>query len=55
VNGLTTAYCQKVAKDNSLSIAQKRSQLNIFSQLAYTEAVVGTIAPPAGGKKASLK
>ena len=34
---------------------QKRSRLNIFSQLAYTEAVAGTIAPPPAGKKASLR
>lgn len=55
VNGLTTAYCQEVANDAALNIAQKRSRLNIFSQLAYTEAVAGTIAPPPSGKKASLR
>ncbi len=55
VNGLTAAYCHEVAGNNSLSITQKRSRLNIFSQLAYTEAVAGTIAPPPAGKKASLR
>ena len=55
VNGLTAAYCHEVAGNNSLSTAQKRSRLNIFSQLAYTEAVAGTIAPPPTGKKASLQ
>ena len=54
VNGLTAAYCHEVAGNNSLSTAQKRSRLNIFSQLTYTEAVAGTIAPPPSGKKASL-
>jgi mono/diheme cytochrome c family protein len=55
VNGLTAAYCHDVAQDNSLSTAQKRSRLNVFSQLAYTEAVAGTIAPSPAGKKASLQ
>ena len=55
VNGLTAAYCHEVAGNNALSIMQKRSRLNIFSQLAYTEAVAGTIAPPPAGKKASLR
>ncbi len=55
VNGLTAAYCHEVAGNNALSTAQKRSRLNIFSQLAYTEAVAGTIAPPPAGKKASLQ
>ena len=55
VNGLTAAYCHEVAGNSALSIMQKRSRLNIFSQLAYTEAVAGTIAPPPTGKKASLR
>ncbi len=55
VNGLTTAYCHEVAGNTSLSTVQKRSRLNIFSQLAYTEAVTGMIAPPPSGKKASLQ
>ncbi len=45
VNGLTAAYCHEVAGNNALSIAQKRSRLSIFSQLAYTDVVAGTIAP----------
>lgn len=55
VNGLTSAYCQEVANNAALNNAQKRSRLNIFSQLIYTEAVAGTIAPPPSGKKASLR
>ncbi len=55
VNGLTAAYCNELAGNNSLSVEQKRSRLNIFSQLAYTEVVAGTIASPPSGKKASLK
>jgi len=39
VNGLTAAYCHEVSGNNSLSTAQKRSRLNVFGQLAYTEAV----------------
>lgn len=44
VNGLTAAYCHLVAQDQSLSTAQKRSRLNIFGQLAYTQVVAGSIA-----------
>jgi mono/diheme cytochrome c family protein len=55
VNGLTTAYCNQLAGNNTLSDTQKRSRLNIFSQLVYTEAVAGAIAPPPSGKKASLR
>ncbi len=53
VNGLTAAYCQEVAGNKSLSYAQKRRRLSIFSQLTYTEAVAGPIASRPG-KKASL-
>ncbi len=56
VNGLTAAYCQEVAGNKSLSNAQKRSRLNIFSQLTYTEAVAGKIGPsPENGKKPLLR
>ena len=55
VNGLTAAYCHEVAGNQALSAMQKRSRLNIFSQLAYTEAVAGAIASPPTGKKASLR
>ncbi len=55
VNGLTAAYCHEVAGNQALSTMQKRNRLNIFGQLAYTEAVAGTIAPPPAGKKASLR
>ena len=55
VNGLTAAYCREVAGNQALTTQQKRSRLNIFGQLAYTEAVAGTIAPPPAGKKASLR
>lgn len=55
VNGLTIAYCHEVAQNKALSTVQKRSRLNIFSQLAYTEAVAGTIASDPSEKKASLR
>ncbi len=55
VNGLTAAYCHEMAGNKTLSVAQKRSRLTIFSQLAYTEAVAGVIAPPPSGRKASLR
>ena len=55
VNGLTIAYCHEVAQNKALSTVQKRSRLNIFSQLAYTEAVAGSAASAPPEKKASLR
>jgi mono/diheme cytochrome c family protein len=54
VNGLTAVYCNELSGNNKLDMIQKHNRLNIFSQLAYTEAVAGTIAPPPTGKRASL-
>ena len=56
VNGLTVAFCPSVEKQTGLSLGQKRELLDMFSQLAYTQAVAGNVAGPSpeAPKKAGL-